>query len=247
MRESPNLTPENEARLLAVFSQARGRLNRLATELVGAAAAPAAVDAAEREFAAMLPEIAYRDKPDHRHAGDLMGAAANLALFRAVKAQNINAHQFGAAMLKRMHMALELQAKEAQDQGAKPQQPDPDAAQKFVDAMQESQRSAQPGEFVYEYLPDQSNMATGDWAFNITSCAICHHFRKYDAMDLVPYMCASDDVMADAQGRGLVRSGTIALGAKHCDFRYQAGGTPKSVAEQYPDHIRLVNADEQLQ
>ncbi len=78
---------------------------------------------------------------------------------------------------------------------------------------------------------------------NITSCAICHLFGNHDAMDLVPYMCAFDDVMSAAGDQGLRRTGTIALGASHCDFRFQQGGEPLPLAEQYPDQIRLKNAD----
>jgi hypothetical protein len=59
-------------------------------------------------------------------------------------------------------------------------------------------------------------------------------------MDLVPYMCATDDVMSDRGGQGLRRTGTIALGAHECDFRYQRKGEPQHVADLYPDRIRLV-------
>lgn len=78
-----------------------------------------------------------------------------------------------------------------------------------------------------------------DRGMNITSCAICHLFGKRGAMELVPYMCAFDDVVSDAGGQGLRRTGTIALGATHCDFRFRDGGEPLRLAEQYPDRIRL--------
>ena len=241
MTKEAGLRTENLEEIKAFFVRDRGRLERLATELVGPDAASSAVDAAESEFIDMLSDIAYRENPDHQHAGDLFGSAMNLALFLVVRDQGIDAHRFGAAMIERINKALAaLRSKRSR---AEPKQPDPGAAQTFIDAMQESQTSATPGEFVYEYLPDESNRDTGDWAFNIKSCAICHHFRKYDAMDLVPYMCASDDVMSDSQGRGLVRTGTIALGSKHCDFRYQKGGTPKAVADLYPDRIRVRPVD----
>jgi len=73
---------------------------------------------------------------------------------------------------------------------------------------------------------------------NVKSCAICFAYKKYDAMELVPYMCASDDVESDRDGQGLRRGGTIALGADHCDFRYKRGGKPQRLSEQYPDRIR---------
>ena len=242
MSEDLGPLSENFEKLKAAFARDRGRLERLAADLVGEDAAEAAVDTAEQKFAAMLPDIAYRDNPDHRHAGDLISCAMNLALFLTVKDQGIDAHHFGAAMINRIRTALREHRHDPKS--VTNQKQDPGVAQAFIDAMQESQTTAKPGEFVYEYLPDKSNRDTGDWAFNITSCAICHHFGKYDAMDLVPYMCASDDVMSEAQDRGLVRTGTIALGADHCDFRYNSGRPAKAVAQLYPNKIRLKESED---
>ena len=90
------------------------------------------------------------------------------------------------------------------------------------------------------FLGDRTDF---DWGMNIKSCAICHAFSKYDAMDLVPYMCASDDVESDRGGQGLRRTGTIAVGAHQCDFRYKRVGEPKHLAAQYPDRIRVVKND----
>jgi hypothetical protein len=73
---------------------------------------------------------------------------------------------------------------------------------------------------------------------NITRCGICHAYAKHDAMEFTPYMCATDDLESDRLGQGLRRTGTIALGAHRCDFRYKAGGEPLRLAEQYPDQIR---------
>ena len=244
MVTSDKLLPENEAKMKLAFDEARPRLGRLANELVDPGPAAIAIDQAEVEFAAMLPGIAYRDHPDHPHAADLFACAINLALFLALKNQGVDEHQFGRAMLLRIEKALAGQHQRptiSKDSTENSETNRAAAAKQFVETLKESERSAKPGEFVYEYLADESNPETGDWAFNIKSCAICHHFQKYDAMGLVPYMCASDDVVSDAQGRGLARTGTIALGASHCDFRYQAGGKPNPVADQYPDKIRLLD------
>ena len=56
---------------------------------------------------------------------------------------------------------------------------------------------------------------------------------------MVPYMCSFDDVVSDAGDQGLRRTGTIALGASHCDFRFRQGGKPRRLAEQYPERIQL--------
>ena len=79
---------------------------------------------------------------------------------------------------------------------------------------------------------------------NIKSCGICHQYAKYDAMDLVPYMCATDDVESDKSNLGLRRTGSIAVGAHLCDFRYKRGAEPQRLATQHPDKIRVVERDE---
>lgn len=56
-------------------------------------------------------------------------------------------------------------------------------------------------------------------------------------MDLVPYMCATDDVVSDRGGQGLRRTGTIAVGAHQCDFRYKRGGEPLHLAPQCPQRF----------
>lgn len=104
-----------------------------------------------------------------------------------------------------------------------------------------SQTNALPGEFVYEtVLGDRREF---DWGMNVQSCAICSAFSKYDAMDLVPYMCATDDVVSDRENQGLRRTGTIAVGATHCDFRYKRGGDPLHLLAQYPDRIHVAADD----
>ena len=102
--------------------------------------------------------------------------------------------------------------------------------------LQAAWDSAGQEEFVFEVLLGDDQ--TYDWGLNIRRCAVCHAYARHDAMDLVPYMCASDDVESDRGGQGLRRTGTIGLGAHQCDFRYKAGGDPLRLADQYPDRIR---------
>jgi hypothetical protein len=51
-------------------------------------------------------------------------------------------------------------------------------------------------------------------------------------------MCATDDLTSDAAGEGLRRTGTIALGARCCDFRFDSSRPGQHIAELYPDRIR---------
>ena len=99
-----------------------------------------------------------------------------------------------------------------------------------------SQEGAAENESVFEIVPGEDENT--DWGMNVTRCAGCHAYAKHDAMEFTPYMCATDDLVSDHSNQGLRRTGTIALGAHRCDFRYKAGGKPLRLAEQYPEKIR---------
>lgn len=111
----------------------------------------------------------------------------------------------------------------------------------FAIAAEASQTDAAPGEDVIEFVSGEN--ADFEWGYNVKSCAICQAAARDDAMSLVPYFCAVDDVMSDKGNQGLRRTGSLALGASHCDFRYRRGGQPNRLAEQYPEQIRFVQIE----
>ncbi len=167
----------------------------------------------------MLDEIPYADRPDHTMAAAMFSCAGMLALFEVLRAKGVDAHAWGGAL------------------HALPPPPEPDSqAETYSADAAASQKDAAPNEFVFEMVEPDANT---DYGMNVTSCAICHLFGRHDAMDLVPYMCAYDDLMSGASGSGLRRSGTIALGASRCDFRFKPGGQPLRLVDQYPDKVRL--------
>ncbi len=212
------MSGEGVAQVLTLFERSRNMLTGLVAPLADDPAT--VIETARGELEAMAPTLAYLDAPRSGLANALFFCAIHLAVFRVLREQRVSAHRYGAAMLDALAQL---------PPGADAEPPsDPDWAKG---------PGTHAGEFDVELVPGE---APDSWGYNIKSCAICHLYGQHDAMELVPYMCASDDVMSDQAGQGLRRTGTIALGAQHCDFRYQAGGEPLRVAEQYPDRIRVV-------
>ena len=181
-------------------------------------------------FDQMIPEMAYVDNPDNAMANSLFFCTALLAIYLALKPQGVNVHEYGRLMLE--ILAANTDARNAASEARKKPAPE------LVDAAGQSQSNPQPGEFVFEVYEGESNDV--DWGMNIKSCAICSQFSRYDAMDLVPYMCATDDVISDLGAQGLRRTGSIAVGAHHCDFVYKHQGKPQHLSNQYPEKIRIV-------
>jgi L-2-amino-thiazoline-4-carboxylic acid hydrolase len=188
---------------------------------------------AESIFDKLLGDMPYVDNPQHVMASSMFFCSTMLAVYLAQKKQGVSAHQFGNQVLELLAASNDAQSAAPNDRN----QPTPD----FKAASEESQSDAQPNEFVFEvYAGDTDDV---DWGMNVKSCAICSLFSKYDAMDLVPYMCATDDVMSDLGHQGLRRTGSIAVGAHQCDFVYKQGGEAKHLSDQYPGKIRIVNQD----
>lgn len=219
---------ENEQWIRDQFTASRERAVAMAAGFVDDA--PAVVDEATDIFNAMIPDMAYVDNPESPMASSVFVCCGSLALFLALKKHNVSAHQYGSALLDSMrHQPPAPMASEDDDR------PMQERFSEFIERGETSQRDPREGEFVFEaFLGDRSDY---DWGMNIKSCAICHAFAKYDAMELVPYMCATDDVMSDFGNQGLRRNGTIALGAHQCDFRYKSGGDPLRLVEKYPEQI----------
>ena len=179
-------------------------------------------------FEQLIPQTPYVDRPDHVMAESMYFCMAALAFKGPLENRGYDVHDLGRAVLDIARRNLE---------GADPEQ-DPSRAPEAMarlrrDAL-ESQNEASPDEFVFEIIDGEGDV---DYGMNIKSCAICKAYSKHNAMDLVPYMCASDDVVSEALDRGLQRTGTIALGAHQCDFRFQRGGPGRALANQYPNQI----------
>ena len=185
------------ARVLEMFDRSVASRETLLADLTDQVGA---VGAEARSFLEEIaPNLAYIDKP-HPFQDALFFCAINLALFKALEKRGVNAHAYGEAVL------LDLAARAATDDSGS-EQSEAAGMGKFPE------RGDHPGEFDVEMVRPEDGDDSFTMGYNVKSCAICYLFGQHDAMDLVPYMCASDDVMSDAQGQGLKRTGTIALGA----------------------------------
>jgi L-2-amino-thiazoline-4-carboxylic acid hydrolase-like protein len=203
----------------AVFTFLEPSFARIAETLAGDD--DAVLSGARRRFEEIEPTLAYRDEPGDPMALALFSCASCLALYLQVRERGVDAHQLGQAI---------------HEEFAKLDLPPDGLSKRMIAAAARSQESPRVGEFVFEVA---GSAGDNKWEMNIRSCAICHLFSKFDAMDLVPYMCALDDLFSDAAGQGLRRTGTIALGATHCDFRYDADGEPLRLVDQFPARIQL--------
>ena len=82
-------------------------------------------------------------------------------------------------------------------------------------------KAAHPDGFAADLITDKAATFGLGYGVDITECGICklfekHHYKKYSSI-----LCEVDHITTSLAGLEMVRTGTIANGAKICDFRYK--------------------------
>ena len=78
-----------------------------------------------------------------------------------------------------------------------------------------------PDGFKVKILTDKAETYGFGYGFDIVECGICKLFQKHDCQKFASVLCEVDYITSGMAGLTLIRTGTIANGAKKCDFRFQ--------------------------
>ncbi len=83
------------------------------------------------------------------------------------------------------------------------------------------EQNENPAGFVAKIITAKEETYGFGYGVDILECGICklfakHHYSKYAAI-----LCEVDEITSSLAGLKLIRSGTIANGAKKCDFRFR--------------------------
>jgi len=89
----------------------------------------------------------------------------------------------------------------------------------------ESRLRQYPDDYVYNFV--EGDGETFDYGVDYFECASCKFMAKQGASELAPYLCPVDILYSKSLGWGLMRTMTLAEGAKKCDFRFKKGGRTK--------------------
>ena len=82
-------------------------------------------------------------------------------------------------------------------------------------------RKAHPDGFRAELITDKKETFGLGYGFDIVECGICKLFKKHNYEKYASILCEVDELTSHLAGLKLIRTGTIALGAKKCDFRFR--------------------------
>lgn len=83
-----------------------------------------------------------------------------------------------------------------------------------------SQR-AHPDGFTVRVLTDKKETLGFGYGIDILECGICKLYKKHGLQRFTHLLCEIDYITTSMAGLKMHRSGTIALGASKCDFRYE--------------------------
>lgn len=75
--------------------------------------------------------------------------------------------------------------------------------------------------FIANIITDKEETFGLGYGIDIIECAICKLFSKHNFEKYAPILCEVDKLTSNLAGLTLIRTGTIANGAKKCDFRFQ--------------------------
>lgn len=82
---------------------------------------------------------------------------------------------------------------------------------------EESHKRLYENDWVVDILPGNGEY---DLGYDYLECGACKLCKDEGCPEITQYICRMDFVLADIMDMKLVRTGTIAEGAKLCDFRY---------------------------
>jgi len=82
-------------------------------------------------------------------------------------------------------------------------------------------RNSNPDGFIANIITDKKETLGLGYGVDILECGICKLFNKHNYQKYSLILCEVDHITSNLAGLKLVRNGTIALGAKKCDFRWE--------------------------
>jgi len=95
-------------------------------------------------------------------------------------------------------------------------------AKLFIKALNKKvSHKGHPDGFLARIITDKNETYGFGYGIDILECGICKLFQKHHYQKYASILCEVDEITSGLAGLKMIRSGTIALGAKKCDFRYE--------------------------
>ncbi len=223
MNEANKYRTDNEKRLRKQHKKMMAVGKELFVERYGRTITNDIIEQSHIEFERLLPEIPYIGGKDNPMTDTLEQMATLLALYRVLRGRERPLEEIGELMYRMGEAWVEQYPKFLRQL----------IGRFYMSRFQRrrSQRHAlrsQEREYTADFV---TKIIDGDgqdfeWGVNYLECGVVKYFAQQGAEELTPYMCQIDYLLFPAIGINLVRTGTIAQGCTHCDFRFKREGQP---------------------
>ena len=235
MMTACSYTPEKK-RLLKDFDETAKRLRGVLKSHYGEDFTNIIILEIRQEYEALIPQIPYigNKKPFTQW---LLATAQFLAMYRVLKRHGKSIEEAGRIGYETSEQIL-------------------DTSPKFVLRFlgratfskkrlrnariyaEESQKRKYPGDYVFKFV--EGDNESFDFGIDYLECASHKFLASKDALELGPYICATDILQSERFGWGLARTMTLTEGGEKCDFRFKKGGktniTSTVLAKKRPEN-----------
>ena len=209
-----------KSRLLKTFDRSVARVKRVLISRYGEEQANTLISESRQGYEALIPQIPY--------IGDknpflifLLPTSRYLAVYRALQSQGRTIEEAGQLIYEMSEAELKAI---------------PGFLRRAIGYLwfsswvlrrlktwaTEFQEREYSGGYVLTYV--QGDGQNFDYGVDYTECASCKFLSAQDALELAPYVCATDKVTSEMLGWGLTRTMTLAESYDKCDFRFKKGG-----------------------
>ena len=208
--------------IVAIFQEINEGVKQYLPSICDAATAEAICSDTQRELEKLIPELPdIGDKSDELNEG-VAAIAVGIAYYRSFKQQKMSVESLG----KMLYDLRAYQYSEMTEEQKKAQA-DEAFSSKRLNEQKEwtkwSQKYIYPYNWAAHYV--EGDGKEFDYGTDYVECGIAKICHKFEADDLVPFICLLDLLESNILGLGLARTKTLADGDNICDFRFKRGRT----------------------
>ena len=175
------------------------------------------IEQTEAEFIGLIPEIPYIGGADNPFTDTLEQMTTLLALYRVLRRNGRSLPEIGELVRDMAQHHIEQFPRFLRQLIGRLYMTKLWRKRTLKKAAQ-SQKRTYASDFVYEVV--ENNGQEFAWGVNYQECGVVKFFAQQNAAEFTPYMCLIDYLVFPSIGIHLKRTGTIANGCSHCDFRF---------------------------
>jgi hypothetical protein len=201
----------DNGKLLEAFKEFSNRMEEFLSRDYGDEFSKKAVNEILKEYKQIIPEIPYIGGDENPMTPNLLSSARYLSVYIVLKSKGLGLDEIG-----KICYSLE-------DEFFKkhPEFIPPLCHPKAIPMLKFSAQNSgnYPDDFVYTFVEGEDF----DLGLDFSECALYKFFKKFNASEFMPYLCAMDIIMSKYGNLGLHRTKTLVDGDNICNFRYKAG------------------------